>query len=71
MFGDMGHGTVFFLFSLYLLTLKRNISNPGILDGVYKYRYLFLMMSFFSMFSGFLYNDFMSIPLNLFGSCYE
>ncbi len=32
---------------------------------------MLLMMGFFSVFCGFLYNDFMGIPLNIFGSCYN
>ena len=35
-------------------------------------RYLFLMMGFFSIFTGFLYNEFFAIPMQLMGdSCYE
>jgi V-type H+-transporting ATPase subunit a len=34
-------------------------------------RYMLLMMGFFAVFCGFMYNDFLSIPLNLFGSCYN
>ena len=28
-------------------------------------------MGFYAFFCGFIYNDMMSLPLNLFGSCYE
>ena len=34
-------------------------------------RYLLLLMGFYAFYMGLLYNDFMSIPLSLFGpSCY-
>ena len=28
------------------------------------------MMGFFATYAGFIYNDMMSLPLNLFGTCY-
>jgi V-type H+-transporting ATPase subunit a len=31
---------------------------------------MFLMMGFFAFYNGFIYNEYISIPLNLFGSCY-
>lgn len=34
-------------------------------------RYLFTLMGFFALYCGVLYNDFASIRLNLFGSCYD
>jgi len=34
-------------------------------------RYLLLMMGFFSMFTGLLYNEFFAIPNDWFGSCYN
>jgi len=35
------------------------------------YRYFISLLGFFSFFIGFVYNDMMSIPLQLCSSCYE
>jgi V-type H+-transporting ATPase subunit a len=67
MFGDIGHGSLLLFFaSVMCLMPKPKVTNP-----IYEARYLFLLMGTFSMYCGFIYNDFMSIPLDLFGSCYN
>ena len=72
MFGDIGHGTLLLLFSIYICKEKNNIYNSdSIFKGLLKFRYLLLVMGFFSLFCGLIYNDFMGIPLTLFNSCYE
>jgi len=35
------------------------------------FKYVMMLMGFFATYVGFMYNEFFSIPLNLFGSCYE
>ena len=32
---------------------------------------MIILMGFFAFYCGFIYNDFMGIGLNLFGSCYK
>lgn len=41
------------------------------LDGFLDMRYLIAMMGLFAFYCGFIYNDFLSMPWNLFGSCFE
>lgn len=72
MFGDIGHGLVVFVFGLYLCFNKGNIireKNP--LTAILSARYMLAMMGFFALYCGFIYNDFMALPLDIFGTCYE
>lgn len=73
MYGDIGHGLLLLAFSLYLCwyneDIKRNKHN-SILSSLVTYRYFFLLLSLASVFCGFVYNDFLSIPIPFFGSCY-
>lgn len=60
------------LLGLYLVLEKKYIetSKSSFKPLIYA-RYLFLMMGFFAFYVGFIYNDFMSISFNFFGSCYD
>ena len=72
MFGDIGHGTLLLLLSIYICTKKNDIYNSdSIFKSLLNFRYLLLLMGFFSLFCGLIYNDFMGIPLTIFNSCYE
>jgi V-type H+-transporting ATPase subunit a len=63
MFGDMGHGCFHLLGCVCMfLFAPRDIR---------KYRFLYLLMAIFAIFAGSLYNEFFSIPFDLFGSCYS
>ena len=73
MFGDIGHGIKIFLFAMYLIYYNKRInSNNGssILKLLTKFRYFLLLLSINSIYCGFLYNEFMSVPLSLHNSCY-
>lgn len=39
-------------------------------DDLLDIRFLLLIMGFFAFYCGFIYNDFLSMPWNLFGSCW-
>ena len=96
MFGDMGHGLILFIISLYLFYLankgkrsNRNIINndempdnnfeqnildskdDSMLKSLVQFRYFFLICSIFAIFCGLMYNEFFSVPLDLFGTCYN
>lgn len=71
MFGDIGHGLLLFLFAIFICLKKDSLlAMSHDFYIILKIRYLLLLMGFFATFCGFIYNDMMSLPLNLFGSCY-
>jgi len=71
MYGDVGHGL--FLFIVGLMLVLNEKKNDGVkLDeltaGMHVGRYMLLMMGFFAIYAGLIYNDCFSLGLNLFGS---
>jgi V-type H+-transporting ATPase subunit a len=47
------------------------VQTGSVLAGLVESRYMILLMGMFSTFCGLVYNDFASVPLTLFNSCYE
>jgi len=71
MYGDWGHGMIYFAFGATLCLFEGKIrENPG-LKGLLVARYFLLMMGFFAVFFGFLYNEFFAVPTNIFGTCFD
>ncbi|KAI4841267.1 V-type proton ATPase subunit a [Plasmodium brasilianum] len=73
MYGDVGHGVCIFLFALFLILMNnriKNKSNNEMVSMLFDGRYMLLLMGFFAVYAGFLYNDFFSMPLNLFTSMF-
>jgi V-type H+-transporting ATPase subunit a len=71
MFGDIGHGALLFLFGIYLCLKNEDLKySESPLRHFLPIRHMLFMMGFFATYAGFIYNDMMSLPLNLFGSCY-
>ncbi|KAH9258979.1 hypothetical protein BASA81_002599 [Batrachochytrium salamandrivorans] len=69
MFGDVGHGFALFLFSLALLWKEKELGKMELNEVaalLYSGRYVLALMSVFSMYCGFIYNDAMSLGLALF-----
>jgi V-type H+-transporting ATPase subunit a len=72
MFGDIGHGLILFLFGLFVIFKKKEVIKiNSFFSMIVPHRYLITLMGFFATYCGFIYNDFLSINLNLFGSCYD
>lgn len=72
MFGDMLHGSLLLAFAAYLcLGYNYILKGKGMLADVLPFRYLVLLMGCFAVFTGMIYNDFTSLQMDFFGSCYE
>ena len=71
MFGDIAHSLFVLALSIYLLINNKTLSkhSNSIVRTLSQARYFFLLMGFFALYCGLLYNDFLSVPL-YFNSCY-
>jgi len=69
MYGDVGHGSMLLMVGIWAVWKADELkfSIPEIYDG----RYILLMMGLFSVYAGFLYNDFFSVGLSLFPSRWQ
>ncbi|KAI9128016.1 hypothetical protein K1719_001009 [Acacia pycnantha] len=69
MFGDWGHGICILLATLYLIIREKKFSRQKLgdmMEMAFGGRYVILMMSLFSIFTGLIYNEFFSVPFELF-----
>lgn len=71
MFGDIGHGGLLLIFGIYINLNYEKLKNVAELKEIMELRFLIFMMGFFATYCGLIYNDFFSIPFNLFGTCWE
>ncbi|KAM7479341.1 hypothetical protein LguiA_027554 [Lonicera macranthoides] len=75
MFGDWGHGICLLLATLYFIIRERKLSSQklgDITEMTFGGRYVILMMSLFSIYTGLIYNEFFSVPFELFArSAYD
>ena len=71
MFGDIGHGLLLISFAFYIeYNYYKIYHSDSLLKEALRYRYIFLLLGFFSFFCGLIYNDLMAIPISIFNSCY-
>ena len=66
MFGDIMHGSMLLAAALAILFMGQKTVG----DSVWNARWMILLMGFFASFTGFIYNDFSSVPIYTFPSCY-
>ena len=74
MYGDVGHGTLLLLGALLLCAyekqlLRRDLGEIG--SMMFAGRYKLVLMGFFAVFNGFIYNDCFSLGLHLFDSAWK
>ncbi|KAI9180406.1 hypothetical protein LWI28_004541 [Acer negundo] len=70
MFGDWGHGICLLLATLYYIIREKKLSGQklgDIMEMTFGGRYVIMMMSLFSIYTGLIYNEFFSVPFELFG----
>jgi V-type H+-transporting ATPase subunit a len=70
MFGDVGHGFLMGLFALFLVLREKQLGRTRLNEMIktcYDGRYVLLLMSFFAIYMGFLYNECLAVPLDFFG----
>ncbi|XP_063547675.1 V-type proton ATPase 116 kDa subunit a 1-like [Cydia strobilella] len=72
MFGDMGHGTIMLVAAVWMLINEKKFmaerSDSEIWNIFFGGRYIMLLMSCFSIYAGFVYNDCFSKSFTLFHS---
>jgi len=71
MYGDIGHGSFLLLGGIGLVwNEKKNehVKRDEISEAMYMARYMLVMMGFFAVYAGLIYNDCFSLGLNLFQS---
>lgn len=74
MYGDIGHGSILTMGALYLILTESYGSKRGLdemVAGIYSAKYMLFGMGLMAVYAGFIYNDFFSLGLDLFGSRYD
>jgi V-type H+-transporting ATPase subunit a len=70
MFGDIAHGLIVFCFGVLIVFFTDENDSNSVVRMIRPHRYMIVLMGMFATYCGFIYNDFLSISLDLFQSCY-
>ena len=75
MFGDAGHGLVVLGFAIWMVVREKQLQEKRISSEIWQIffggRYLILLMSVFSIYTGLIYNDVFSKSVNIFASSWQ
>lgn len=73
MFGDIAHGFILFLFGLFTFLRGRKLADWMRIEHLEmrSLGILLLMMGFFAVYAGLVYNDFLALPVTIVQSCYR
>ncbi|KAL6545993.1 V-type proton ATPase subunit a3 [Orobanche gracilis] len=69
MFGDWGHGICLLLATMYFIFREKKLSSQklgDIMEMAFGGRYVIMLMAIFSIYTGLIYNEFFSVPFELF-----
>ena len=70
MFGDIGHGIMMLMFAAWMVLSEKRLEGQNlgdILGMMFGGRYIILLMAVFSIYVGFLYNEFFAMATTIFG----
>lgn len=62
MFGDMGHGSLYAFFGLFLIFFNEKLKG-GAFNGILFMRYFLFLMGLMSTYCGFIYNEYFALPM--------